>query len=103
MTNKKIRDDASGGKATLWQVSAYEGGWDCIRDEHGQILVKAATANSDQLALMAEAPALLNALENAARRLRAGALMSGNSPEYVDAMMEPFLAVIAAAKGKPHD
>lgn len=40
---------------TDWQFSSYEGGWNCIRDGHGNILVKATTATDNQMRLIVAA------------------------------------------------
>ncbi len=39
-----------------WVVSAYEGGWDCVRDEQGNIICKLVLNNPDNASLIAAAP-----------------------------------------------
>ena len=40
-------------------MSAYEGGWDCVRDEQGAIICKLALNNPANACLIAAAPDLL--------------------------------------------
>jgi hypothetical protein len=88
------RDKFADRRATPWRVAAYEDGWDCIRDSAGQILVKAATASRDQLYLMTEAPALLEALQSAVGKLERCAAAHGNDKESLDILLAPYKALI---------
>ena len=47
-----------------WYASSYDG-WDCIRDAHDQIIAKLALNVPDNACLIAAAPELLAALEQA--------------------------------------
>ena len=52
-----------------WNTSAYDGGWDCIRDGSGQIIAKLGANNPANADLIAAAPDMLAALKTAHHRM----------------------------------
>lgn len=88
-----------------WKESAYDGGWDCVRDSQDQIIAKLGLNNPANARLIASAPDLLEALQECAAPHRLGDAKTGIEWE---ALAREFsrrqgiaVAAIAKATGKP--
>ena len=78
-----------------WHRSAYDGGWDCVRDSEGQIIAKLGLNSPENADVLAAAPEMLEALKAIQRRISTGA------PLPADDVSHGFLMeVINKAEGE---
>ena len=80
-----------------WRKSAYDGGWDCVRDSGGQIIAKLGLNNPTNAHLIAAAPDMLEALK---RLLRDDTIIDGWCDGFTDEFEGQVRAAIAKAEGK---